>query len=272
MKRTRIINLCICISLLLGGCDSLTTESAETINYDDIANDIVSGIGNKLNDVGTSISLTYIGKSNTIKELAEVLKSEKISSEMKSSRFFRTAVSVVSSDCAVIEEGESFAERKPMMSVNYLLGRYRVDMSPMIEGLDMYEICDAQNKMHYYVNDTNKIYCEEELSSSDINSTDRSYLGMLEFYRELAINGKITETGRETVNGKEMEYEEIEFFEDKMRFYFEDDRTMYMIDTSTGAYMMLSSRTSEDFTVPFGYKKVSMEELTYKAVLDAMPE
>ncbi|MBP0956911.1 MAG: hypothetical protein J5997_06030 [Oscillospiraceae bacterium] len=276
MNITKKSALCICAALILSGCDSLMSESYSSEQSDEIvssiANDIVSGIGNKLDDIGTNASLTYLGNNEVLKEYAESLKSDKISIEMKNSRFFKVLSYMIWNDFMYFESGKSFTEQYPEQSITYFAGKYSVKMDDMVQGVDSYMIFNSYDSTIYYVNNASKIYCTDKSSDSDTSLYDsllKSGLDMLVYMAEI---GEVTGSGKETVFGKEMEYEDINFGENTGRVYFENNYTMYALDTETGTYSKVIGVADAPISVPLDYKKVSMEKWAYVTAKDGSAE
>lgn len=282
MNVTKKSALCICAALILSGCDSLMSESYSSEQSDEIvssiADDIVSGVGNKIDEIGINASLTYLGNNEVLKKYAESLRSDTISIEMKNSSFFKVLSYMIWNDFTYFELGQSFSDPYPYQSMTYFAGKYSVKMDDMVQGVDSYVICNSLNDTLYYVNNASKIYCTDKASESDIPLYDSLLEAGLDMLVYMAEIGEVTGSGKETVYGKEMEYEDIIFGENTARVYFENSYTMYALDTETGSYAKVIAAVSAvgdvgtPISVPLDYKKVSMEKWAYKTVADGSTE
>lgn len=261
MKKDKRLILCVCIPMLLCSCGSILSDY--NVDGEKTKNEIVSGIENKIGDVAADFSLTYWGESNALKEYSEKLKSDKISPEMKNSRFFRAISSVVWGNCVCIETGFSFTEQDASYSFNYIAGFYNVRMDETDQSGIPETIVDSQKKMTYYINASTKEYCTEKATNTVVNEFDSMLGSYLDVYDVLAVNGKITGSGKETVFGKEMEYEDISLMDETSRFYYDTDNTLFLINTESGSYHKLANYSNANTYVPFGYKEVSMERFVY---------
>ncbi|MDY3792922.1 MAG: hypothetical protein SOZ56_10675 [Oscillospiraceae bacterium] len=265
MNTAKKITLCICLSMIFCSCDSLMSDSYSSEQSDDvassIADDIVSGIGNKLEEIGANASLTYTGSSGALRVYSQALKSDDISSEMKNSRFFKVISSIIRTDCICVERGRSFADQDASIaSFNYISTYYNIKS-------DTHIIITAHNEgvYHFHVNyldDDLKEYYVEEVSTNDIER-DTGINDILDLYKCYAEYGEIIDSGKETVFGKELEYEDISCKGETTRFYYDGQYTLYTIDTESGAYYKLANNTIAKCRVPFGYKEVSRDKFIY---------
>lgn len=271
MKKIKKTALCICAVVMLSGCDSLMSGSYSSTDSDDKAfskfvDDVASGIGNKLDEASVDARLTYIGRSDAMKSYAERFRSSDISSEMKNSRFFGVIVSAISSDALSYENGADFSVQEPLNLMSYSLGNYHVKMQDMFPGIDARSIFSSWDKKMYYIYDPKKIYYMEEMDDAAVSEYDSLIISCLEMYEYLAENGRISGSGKETVFGSEMEYEDITAASETVRYYFENSHTMYTVNTVTGEYTKFTSTPKADFTVPSGYSSLSAEEWAMSAV------
>ena len=251
--------------MIFCSCDSLMSESYSSEQSEEIvssiADDIVSGIGNKLEEIGENASLTYSGSSGALRVYSEALKSDDISSEMKNSRYFKVISSVIRTDCICVERGRSFIDQDASIaSFNYVSTYYNIKTNT-------HEIITAHDEgvYHFHINhldDDLKEYYIEEVSTNDIERMTGIY-DILEVHRDCAEHGKIIGSGKETVFGKEMEYEDIDYKDKTTRFYFDGQYTFYTIDTESGAYYKFTNNTIAKCRVPFGYKEVSRDMFIY---------
>lgn len=265
MNTAKKITLCICLSMIFCSCDSLMSESYSSEQSEEIvssiADDIVSGIGNKLEEIGENASLTYSGSSGALRVYSEALKSDDISSEMKNSRYFKVISSVIRTDCICVERGRSFIDQDASIaSFNYVSTYYNIKTNT-------HEIITAHDEgvYHFHINhldDDLKEYYIEEVSTNDIERMTGIY-DILEVHKDCAEHGKIIGSGKETVFGKEMEYEDIDYKDKTTRFYFDGQYTFYTIDTESGAYYKFTNNTIAKCRVPFGYKEVSRDMFIY---------
>ncbi|MGN1101841.1 MAG: hypothetical protein ACI4RG_06580 [Huintestinicola sp.] len=269
MNISKKLAMCICLSMLFCGCDSLMSESYSSSQSNDsgndfassIADDIISGIGNKLDEIGEDVSLTYSGSSGALRVYSEALKSDDISSEMKNSRYFKVISSVIRTDCICVERGRSFVDQDASIaSFNYVSTYYNIKS-------DTHEIITAHDEgvYHFHINhldDDLKEYFVEEVSTNDIEKMTGIF-DILELFKSYAEHGKITGSGKETVFGKEMEYEDIEYNGETTRFYYDGQYTLYTIDMESGQYYKVANNTNTVCRVPFGYKEVSLDMYHY---------
>ncbi|MGN0637240.1 MAG: hypothetical protein ACI4J0_02620 [Huintestinicola sp.] len=275
MNIAKKLTMCICLSMIFCGCDSLmsdsyssgnnsSTKSEENEIVSSIANDIVSGIGNKIDEIGENASLTYWGSSGALRVYSEALKSDDISSEMKNSRFFKVISSIIRNDCICMERGSSFVDQDAsIISFNYVSTYYNIKS----ETQEYHDIITAHDEgaYHFHINhldDDLKEYFIEEVSTNDIERMT-GINDILELYKSYAEDGEITGSGKETVFGKEMEYEDIDFKGETTRFYYDGQYTLYTIDAESGAYYKLTNNTNAKFRVPLGYKEVSRDLFIY---------
>ena len=267
MKKINKAVLSICLTMLFGGCDELMTESYTSSSgsssgssegndmASSIADDIVSGIDNKVGEIGANASAVYLGGSDALTKLSEELKSDNISSEMKNSKLFKVLTSILWNDCVILESGSSFEQpRGDILSLNYRAGTYNLSTN-MSDYSVFYFVYDRITNITNGVNDEIKEYYIEK-ESMDFDGLIGEYLEIYLLYAK----GKIVDSGKETVFGKEMEYEDISVCDEVIRFYFDGDNTAYRIDTLSGSYSKLSNNTDKSLTVPFGYRLVSAEQ------------